>query len=666
MQDVEKFEEFFRRFLEKDLLAAGREETGAVEIDFSILDVMYPDLADKLLAKPEETLELVREAIMGIELPGKREIEPRFKNLPKSTDLRIRNIRSEHIGRMVTIEGVVRRASEVRPEIKEAIFQCPDCGNKIPVEQKERHLVMPNFCECGRKGKFEMVDKTLFDARWVMVEEPFELATGEKPGEITVYLKNDLTTPNMQRKCDPGNRLKMTIIVKDMEKTTGKGKVKTQMGIFGVVNHIENKDIEWEEVVISKEDEQKIKDLAADPNVYERLINSIASSIYGMREVKEAIILQLFGGVMQMMPDGNRIRGDIHILLLGDPSVAKSQLLKMTSKIIPRGRYVSGKGTSAAGLTATVTKDEELMGGWVLEAGAMVLCHKGIIAIDEFDKMGRDDQIAMHEALEQQTVSIAKASIVATLPAEVSVLAGANPKFSRFDAYRPIAEQITIPDTLLSRFDLKFILRDIPDKDQDERLSEYIMNSRLNPKITEPDLPADMIRKYLAYARKYCKPTMTKEAAKELKDFYVSMRGLYTGTDTVAITLRQNEALIRLTQASAKIKLRDIATKEDALRAIAVMKYSLQQLSYDTETGKYDIDRAEGGTPSSQRHKINAIMDIVQNLEKKFGKMVPREEVTLSAHDEGIKESDAHALIDRLKTEGLLYEPKNGFIQRVH
>jgi len=438
------------------------------------------------------------------------------------------------------------------------------------------------------------------------------------------------------------------------------------MEIYGIVNHVENADIEWEEVVVSKEDEDRIKKLSKDPKVYDKLINSIASSIYGLSEIKEAIVLQLFSGVPQIMPDGNRIRGDIHILLLGDPSVAKSQLLKLVSKVIPRGKYVSGKGTTAAGLTATVLKDEELMGGWVLEAGAMVLCHKGVISIDEFDKMGREDQIAMHEALEQQTVSIAKASIVATLPAQVSVLAGANPKFSRFDNYRPVAEQITIPDTLLSRFDLKFIMRDVPEKDKDERLSQYIMDTRLDPKLATPVLSSDFLRKYLAYARKNCEPVFTREAAEILKKFYVDMRGLYTGTDTVAITLRQNEALIRLSQASAKVRLDNKVNVADAERAIKIMKKSLEQLAYDVETGKIDIDRAEGGTPSSQRGKINSILDIVEKLEKQFGKMVPRDEIVLNAHDEGIKEIETNNLIDRLKMEGLLYEPKGGFIQRMH
>jgi replicative DNA helicase Mcm len=364
------------------------------------------------------------------------------------------------------------------------------------------------------------------------------------------------------------------------------------------------------------------------------------------------------------LPDGTRIRGDIHILLIGDPSTGKSQILKLVSRIIPRGKYVAGRGATAAGLTATVIKDEEFMGGWVLEAGAMVLANKGIIAIDEFDKMSQQDQIAMHEALEQQTISIAKASIIATLPAQVSVLAGANPKYFRFDPYRPISEQINIPDTLLARFDVKFSLRDIPNVEMDEKLASHILETRLEPSRVEPIMQPSFLRKYIAYARKYCKPEMTREAAEALKDFYLRMRGMQTGEDTIAITLRQNEGLLRMAEASAKIRLSDKVEKQDAERAINIVEYSIRELGYDYETGKIDIDRTEG-VPASQRSKIHTILDIIDVLEKKLGKPVPKEEVLTAAEEQGIKISDAEDLLRRLKTEGSIFEPKMNFIEKI-
>ena len=617
-----------------------------------------------LLNDEKKTLSLAEKALENIDIPGAEEgvkITPRFKNLPESAFVRIRSIRSEHIGKLIMIDGIVRRASEVKPEIGVMIFQCPECGKEIEVEQKERTIKQPGICECGRKKGFIPKEKKLFDARWIVVEEPFELTSGERPGEIAVFLKEDLVSPEMQRKTDPGNRLKIVGFLKEIKRVY-RGKMKTQMDIYLEANYVEPTEIEWEELEITEEDVKKIKELASREDIYDILVRNIAPSIYGMEKIKEAILLQLFGGVPHEQADGTRIRGDIHILLLGDPSVAKSQLLKYVAQLVPRAKYVSGKGTTTAGLTATVVRDEEFMGGWVLEAGAMILCNKSIICIDEFDKMSKEDQIAMHEALEQQTVSIAKASIVATLPAQVAVLAGANPKFSRFDPYRPIAEQIDIPETLLSRFDLKFAIRDIPDRERDEKLAKYIIETRLNPESVKPEIPLDLLRKYIAYTRKNVFPKMTREAAERIARFYVEMRSLYGGEDTVAITLRQNEAIMRLAEASAKIRLSPVVEVQDAERAISIMKYSLEQLGYDYETGKIDIDRTEG-TPSSQRSKIRRMMEIIERLEREIGKQIPKEDALAAAQDEGLK--DAEEILNFLKREGLIFEPKHGVIQKV-
>ncbi len=667
--ELEKLEEFFRQFYEKDLLAVALKGKKSIEIDFSLLDKFSPELADKLLNDPENVLKNAREAILNMDLPGvdeEEKIEPRFKNLPERFNIRIRSLRSEHIGKIVSLDGVVRRASEVKPEVSIAVYQCPECGNKMRVEQTERFLTPPVRCdnpECGRKGGFVLIDKKLFDIRWIFVEEPFEIVTGERPGEVSVYLKEDLTTPELQRKTDPGNRLKINGIIKEVRRMR-RGKTRTQMDIYVEANYVEPTEIEWEEVVITPEDEDKIKNLAKDPEVYNKIVASIAPSIYGMDKIKEAIMLQLFGGIPHNLPDKTRIRGDIHVLLVGDPSTGKSQLLKLISSIIPRGKYVAGRGTTAAGLTATVVRDEEFGGGWMLEAGAMVLANKGILAVDEFDKMSKEDQIAMHEGLEQQTVSVAKASIIATLPAQVSVLAGCNPKLFRFDPYRPIAEQLDIPDTLLARFDLKFALKDIPDQKMDEKLATHILETRLKPSRVEPLISPEFLRKYVAYARKNCKPKMTREAAERLKNFYIDMRGLYAGEETVAITLRQNEALMRLAESAAKIRLSDKVEISDAERSIDIMRFSIQKLGYDYETGKIDIDRTEG-VPASQRSKIHTILDIIDMLEKKLGKPVPKEEIIAAAEEQGIKAGAAEELLRRLKSEGSIFEPKLNYIERI-
>ncbi len=1637
--DSEKIEEFFREYLEKEILAAAKQGKKSITVDFDAFDRHCRLMAEKLLNDPETMLPEIEkaasEAIVLPEAEGMIDFRVRFKNLPEHQMVRIRSLRSEHIGRFICVDGIVKRAGEVKPKIDVAEFEC-ECGNKISVKQTEELLRYPSGCDmCGNKRGFKLIDKKLFDSRWLVIEEPFEVSSGEKPGQVSVYMKEDLTSPELQRKCDPGNRIKVTGIIREMPLKTKGGARKVQSDIFVEANHVEPAEIEWEEVEISNKDVEAIKALAADPNVYNRIVASIAPSIYGMEDVKEAILLQMLGGVQQKLPDGTKVRGDIHILLLGDPAVAKSQLLKMVSQLIPRSKYVSGKGASVkanepvmvrngheikmvpfgeyvnkfykeggdgfsppdrkiealslnlstlkfewtpiknfyrhkvendlikfgletgreiavtddhsiftlengkivckqasllkegdfvivpaampvenpinigedaarllgyfiaeghlhygngsykieftigksekeitkdikeisgrlfgktvseashgkngirlvingkepflkfkellgetfgkkakekaipnkifnssekcrkafveaymkgdkgvtksknlmsgllyllledgqigscnkredsgiriiegktitasgkrydlksphpdktftnlyknvplsacpplfrkyffkkisnskyaranvsrisnklllerlmfvgnkkiqtreirkkfgdkispymtskkrlfktervgndwfvslsdegkntlkeyeefkklcesdmgfvkiksiskekpeseyvydfsvegenfvsgfggilchntgAGLTATVFRDEELMGGWVLEAGAMVLCHKGVIAIDEFDKMGRDDQIAMHEALEQQsyhpsteitladgskhkigmlvdglmernknkiiegkdceilptndisilttdfskiyttkinrvsrhiaperfvniafsngrsilvtpehpvfvldgaeiktvpadsakkdmfvpmpknlpfssadeklkriekthfneknilqpekmtaklarvmgyyvseghsfigercreigftnsdeyilgdikssmqnafgmqpysyerhpnvfinrysstqlhrffesnfpetlkkardkkipeillkcdenvitsflsaaylgdgfvdserfglsttsldlakgyqelllklgiysyiaedrkqkafkvvisgtenmklflenivdahdyrrdrinafigrsagknrqrgdfpydfgfeikkilsllkiddgyfqpslkngvteqtirkyigrirektgcvrkaieserdmaklrdsckvsqqdienkygvkrqtisyierckfhkrkdeimgfikaisremiktaeetcktlekfldsdiswiriknaefvenkdckyvydvtveptksfiseclvlhnTISIAKASIIATLPAQVSVLAGANPKFSRFDVYRPLMEQTDIPDTLLSRFDLKFALRDVPDREKDEKLATHVLESRMNPELRRPEISQEFMRKYIAYVRQNSRPQMTKEALERIKNFYVTMRGMYKGEDTVAITLRQNEALLRLSEASAKVRLSQMVEQSDAERAIKIMKVSLQQFGYDYETGKIDIDRTEG-TSSSQRSKIRVLLDVIEALEKKIGKQIPKEDIIAEAEDHGLKGVDE--MIQKMKSEGMLFEPKHNVIQKL-
>jgi replicative DNA helicase Mcm len=312
-----------------------------------------------------------------------------------------------------------------------------------------------------------------------------------------------------------------------------------------------------------------------------------------------------------------------------------------------------------------VTKDEQFMGGWVLEAGAMVLTNKGLLAIDEFEKMNPDDQVAMHEALEQGTISIAKASIVATLPAKTSILAGGNPKFSRFDPMRSIHEQINIPPTLLSRFDLKFTLMDVPNAKRDKMIVEHVLKSRHEAEKTTPVIPPAMIRKYVAYAKDKYKPMLSPEVSKLLKNFYVKTRGRAEGGRApVPITLRQFEALMRISEASAKIQLSDVIRKSDADRAIKLMKASLKDLGSDVETGEIDVDKSEGGTPFSERSKITKILNIIDDLSGDKRDIVPIARLRDAAAKEGMESTEVDDLIEKLKREGILFEPNPGYVQR--
>jgi replicative DNA helicase Mcm len=287
--------------------------------------------------------------------------------------------------------------------------------------------------------------------------------------------------------------------------------------------------------------------------------------------------------------------------------------------------------------------------------------------IDEFEKIEKTDQIALHEAMEQQSISIAKASIVATLPAQTSILAGGNPKLGRFDPYLPIKEQIDVPETLLSRFDLKFALRDIPNPELDAKVADHILKSRhYGEEEIKPAIEADLLKKYIAYTRKNCHPKLSREAGEEIKNFFVSLREK-VGVEEAAvpITLRQYEALIRLAEASAKVQLRDTVTREDAIRAINLMKASLREFGFEAETGRFDVDRLEGRTTASERGKIRIVLDIIEELTKSMGNMIPKEDVIKAAKDKGLKEFDVEKILNELKNKGDLFEPKVGFLQKM-
>ena len=367
-----------------------------------------------------------------------------------------------------------------------------------------------------------------------------------------------------------------------------------------------------------------------------------------------------------MKSDGGSTRGDIHILLVGDPGVAKSVTLKFISTVAPRGRYVSGKAATGAGLTASVVKDEFLK-GWSLEAGAMVLSNKGIVCIDEIEKMSEHDRSTMHEAMEQQTVTISKANIHATLRAETSVLAAGNPKLGRFDPYTPIPQQIDISPALLSRFDVIFILRDLPNRAQDEAIASHVLEEH-KQKVVRDVIEPKLLRKYISYARKKQAPKLTEEASNEIKDFYISLRNQSVRADTeikpIPITARQLEAIIRLSEACAKLRLSDKVECEDARRAIKLLKHSLKQVGYDEETKTFDIDRVTTGMPSSKRGKILAVKETLSELESKLGKLIPYEEIEKALGGK-LSKDELEESINQLSKAGDIFKPKKGYIQKI-
>jgi len=1207
-EQIERFKEFMESYYLEDLHRLSAQGINSIKINFADLAEFDHELADDLLEDPEDTIRASELAIEQIDLSIKN-FKTRFYNLPKDQVVLIREIRSIHLNKFMAIEGIVRQSSDVRPQVTSAKFECPACGTTITLLQLDTKFREPTRCSCGRRGRFRLISKELVDAQRLVLEEvPESLESGEQPKRLSVFLKEDLVEPKMEKHTTPGSKVIATGIIKEVPIMLKSGAQSIRYDLMMETNYIDPIERTFWEVELNEKDEEEIKSLSQDPKVFEKLVKSVAPSIYGHERVKEALVLQLMGGTRKVKEDGTVIRGDLHILLVGDPGAAKSTLLTSVSKISPKGRLVSGKSVSGVGLciapdslvltnpggifeikeivednlknneklyhngvwnainpeskkkiftldenlkikpqeisqfwridapeymiklktrmgkeiivtlntkiydsdlswkeamnlkkgdyiatirdlkfeenkdsvftldliksnpvirgikdkvkflieeackkksidkrtlarnlninelsiyhnwvnkkargniklkslkllsnyaeiplekiidnnarfslygnhsiklpiylnedllylagliagdgdlskgknsvtirfsnnskelmnkfinisknlfdvkanlsskksnkraeswrfssklvyeileslgipispksykidmsnillktpndllsyylrgyfdadggcvenikgsnyiessstskifseklklvllrygliskirekkanpnikikskynkfiisiqgkeslerfknfigfnhpekyeklnriinkiskvntnidvipnakslikeaeknlktkltyrrgkshisrnylsnlinnikpaenenirtlnklansdifwdkvneieiiknhnydyvydltvenshnfivngilvhnTASVVKDEFLR-GWALEAGAMVLANGGQLFIDELDKMSDEDRDALHEALEQQRISVAKANIHATLRAQTTVLAAANPKLGRFDPYTPLASQIDLPPTLINRFDLIFPIRDLPNTELDTKIATHVLSLQQNPEDIKFEVPIMLFKKYISYAKQKITPKLTDEAIHEIKSFYVALRNTGQRGEgelrPIPISARQLEALVRLSEGSARTRLSTEVKREDAIRAINLLKHCLMEVGFDYETGQIDIDRITTGVTTSQRSRIITLRDIIKKLENKVGKIISLQEVIDEANNRDIDKAQVEEIIEQLKREGYLFEPKKGQI----
>jgi DNA replication licensing factor MCM5 len=441
-------------------------------------------------------------------------------------------------------------------------------------------------------------------------EAPDLVPVGELPKHI--LLSADRTLVNQ---AVPGTRVTVVGIFSTFSATNKGSKHATRvpyLRLTGIFSETDNLDRSAR--MFSDEEEQHFRDLAASPDFYEKFSASIAPSIFGNIDMKKAIACLLFGGSKKILPDGMKLRGDINVLMLGDPSTAKSQLLKFAEKVAPISVYTSGKGSSAAGLTASVIRDPSTR-EFYLEGGAMVLADGGIVCIDEFDKMRDEDRVAIHEAMEQQTISIAKAGITTMLNSRTSVLAAANPIFGRYDDLRSPGENIDFQTTILSRFDLIFIVKDDHSKERDQQIAKHVINVHLNRNTQhagiEGELDIETMKKYITYAKMTCAPRLSPQAAEKLSSEFVRLRSdvgrLERTTEhrsAIPMTVRQLEAIVRITESLAKMTLSPVATEAHVDEAIRLFTSSTMDAIRQDEGGNMRQELTE---------KVEQITNLIRN-----------------------------------------------------
>uniref|UniRef100_A0A915LHS7 DNA replication licensing factor MCM5 n=1 Tax=Meloidogyne javanica TaxID=6303 RepID=A0A915LHS7_MELJA len=658
----EQFQRFIKEFSEKGMVWIYREQLKKnytlgqyyLTIQFNDLRNFEEDVANKLRRYPATLLPALESAakkvandITNPRPAGQEEVRDiqimlNLDDKPQS----IRHIKSSEVSQLVKISGIIVAASQVRFRSTRLTLQCRTCRHTISDQEVKpgfEQFQMPRRCLANQVGQLQrcpmdpyaiLPDKCrCVDFQQLKLQElPEDVPHSEIPRHLLIYVDRYLTD-----RVTPGNRITVTGIYSIKRLQGGKsksGREEKTAGMAGIrVPYIRAIGIEvqmtglghTDQMHFTPKEERQFRELAKNPKVYEIITKSIAPSIYGADDIKRAIACLLFSGSRKILPDGLTRRGDINVLLLGDPGTAKSQLLKFVERVAPIAVYTSGKGSSAAGLTASVIRDPASR-SFIMEGGAMVLADGGVVCIDEFDKMREDDRVAIHEAMEQQTISIAKAGITTTLNSRCSVLAAANSVFGRWDDTRG-DENIDFMPTILSRFDCIFVVKDQYDRNRDAQLAKHIV--KVHTQATQPtalnsfggidgningiaapvdenmnddgdenmlidsndgnkELSLDFLKRYIAYARAVCGPRISETASELLLNQYVKLRnpqidqnsqqqnwkGRKHGQSTIPVTVRQLEAIIRLSESLAKMELLPFTEKRHVEEAIRLFKVS--------------------------------------------------------------------------------------------
>jgi len=668
MSDInvrDKWNQLFERdYIKSRVLEIADKYPEVSSLQLSRSEMEAFDLLDPLLESPEEVLDLGKEVLVQCigdsPLPDTPEIDAEqlcIRLTEGTVKLPIGGIRNRHKGKLGEFVGIVRRCTGLKAIIIKATYGCKRCGHVFYQSQNIFEKIKPpSTCtnpNCDRGGPFDLLkDRSKFiDIQRLTILEPFdEIGNGRRePKSLNIVIRGD--SIDIVR---PGDRVKAVGIIQFVSRSEKAQLTEYEPYLDGL--YLEAQGSDYLDVEITPEDERSIIEKARDADILEKLTQSVAPSILGYSTVKLGLLMQQVSGCTMTSPDGMQSRGEIHILLIGDPSVGKSILLAFVTKLAPRFAMSSGGGASGVGITASVLKDEQY--GWVVEAGVLPLANGGTAIVDEFDKLADDDKGMLHEALEQSEIHIDKASIHTVLPTKCSLLAAANPKLGRFDAYESIAPQINLTPTLLSRFDLIFVMKDEPDATKDEQIAKHILSGASDE---ETPIKIDILRKYLAYARRL-QPEMSSACEERLRTYYTSTRKNNSAGDCVPILPRSLHSLRRLAEASAKLRLSEVATKVDADLAIKVYKAAFGPL-ISTEDGRWDADLIDLGVSGLDRDRTKLMTQVIRELSLNG-------EATLSnilkkADDLSIPPKDSMKIISRLKKNGDIMEPSSGIFRPI-